>query len=166
MIWKLIGGILRVVELVFAAIVAGVLGSYLDDVEGKHVHDLGRFIYAVVVAGLAILFSLIWLLPFVKGFLHWPADIFMSILWWVAFGLLVDYIGDDCGYVFDWDNIRIREGSTCQKWKASIAFCFLSAICFLVSAIVGFLAMRHMKKEHRRDHATTHRRWYQRRSRV
>jgi hypothetical protein len=80
---------LRAAELVFAAIVAGVTGDYLHHAHGSS-WNLGRFIYTEVVAGLSIFLALIWLIPFSSTFIHWPMDIFISILWWVVFGLLVD----------------------------------------------------------------------------
>src|SRR4051812_30758828 len=53
------------------------------------------------------------------------------------FGLLT-YIHS---YVFDWDNVSFNDGTgTCPEWKATIAFAFLSAICWLVSAILGYVS--------------------------
>ncbi|KAL6415165.1 integral membrane protein [Ilyonectria robusta] len=86
---RLVSMALRAAELVFAAIVAGVTGEYLHRSHASS-WDLGRFIYTEVVAALSILFALLWLIPFSGTFIHWPMDIFMSILWWVSFGLLVD----------------------------------------------------------------------------
>ena len=86
---RIVSMILRAAELVFAAIVAGVNGEYLHKSNGS-AWSLGRFIYTEVVAGIAILLALLRLFPFASHFLSWPIDIFISILWWVAFGLLVD----------------------------------------------------------------------------
>lgn len=86
---RLVSLILRSAELVFAAIVAGVTGDYLHKSHAS-AWDQGRFIYTVVVAGISIFLALIWLFPFSSTFTHWPVDIFISILWWVAFGLLAN----------------------------------------------------------------------------
>lgn len=86
---RIISFVLRAAELAFAAIVAGLLGSYLDKSEASS-WDNARHIYTIVVAALAMLLSLLWLLPFTSTFVHWPVDLFISILWFVAFGLLVD----------------------------------------------------------------------------
>ncbi|KAF3018180.1 hypothetical protein G7054_g2490 [Neopestalotiopsis clavispora] len=143
--------ILRLAELVFAAIVAGINGAYLHSVHNTSSWSQGRFIYTEVVAGLAIFLSLIWLLPFSGSFVHWPVDIFISILWFVAFGLIVNLLGGSCGGTFNWDNIAIRGDDQCGKWKAVIAFSFLSAICWLVSAIIGIIWVRdHERKQYRR----------------
>jgi len=153
---------LRAAELVFAAIVAGVTGDYLHHAHGSS-WNLGRFIYTEVVAGLSIFLALIWLIPFSSTFIHWPMDIFISILWWVVFGLLVDLVGGSCGAIFDWGNVSPR-GDQCGKFKADIAFAFLSAILWLVSALVGFFWVR--KREQRAARAdaaySTRRRWYRR----
>lgn len=41
-------------------------------------------------------------------------------------------------YVFDWDNVGF-DGVGCGEWKATVAFAFLSAIFWLVSALVGYV---------------------------
>ncbi|KAL2261456.1 hypothetical protein VTK26DRAFT_4147 [Humicola hyalothermophila] len=153
--------ILRLGELAFAAIVAGLNGDYLHATRGARSWDLGRFIYAEVVAGLSILFAVIWLFPFSSSFIHWPADLFFSICWFVAFGLLVDWLDGGCGHVFDWEDISFHQTASCAQWKATIAFAFLSAVFWLASAMLGiFWVRRHVASDgyyHRR-------RWY--RSRV
>ncbi len=83
--------ILRLAELAFAAIVAGLTGDYLHSVQGSSSWDQGRFIYTEVVAGLSIILSIIWLFPFSGSFIHWPADLFISVAWFVAFGLIVNW---------------------------------------------------------------------------
>jgi len=164
---EIISIILRLAELAFAAVVAGLNGDYLHAVRGASSWDLGRHIYTEVVAGLAIIFAILWLFPFSSSFVHWPADLFISILWFVAFGLMVDWLDGACGWVFDWNNLGFRDTASCAQFKAVIAFAFLSAICWLVSAIVGYWWVR----RHTRVHHTTpapatyrRRRWY--RSRV
>jgi hypothetical protein len=86
----LVSIILRIAELVFAAIVAGINGEYLHLVRHTSSWDQGRFIYTEVVASIAIFLSLIWLFPFSSSFIHWPVDFFISVAWFVAFGLLVN----------------------------------------------------------------------------
>jgi hypothetical protein len=39
--------------------------------------------------------------------------------------------------VFDWGIISFKGTATCSQFKAIVAFSFLSAICWLVSAILG-----------------------------
>jgi len=159
MLTDILSILLRVAELVFAGIVAGVNGAYLHAVEGSSSMEQARFIYTEVVAGLAILLSLLWLLPFSGSFVHWPVDLFISVCWFVAFGLIVQALQGSCGYVFDWEGINLRGVNKCSNWKAIIAFTFLSAICWLVSAILGLLWVR----DHERK-ASYGRRTYRRRA--
>ncbi|KAL3960786.1 hypothetical protein ACCO45_005903 [Purpureocillium lilacinum] len=179
---RIVSMVLRAAELAFAAIVAGVTGEYLHKSNASS-WDLGRFIYTEVVAALSIFFALIWLVPFSSTFIHWPVDLFMSVLWWASFGLLVDVsprslppppdslltgiqlVGSSCGAVFNWDNVSPR-GDQCGKFKADIAFAFLSAVLWLVSALIGlFWVRRRERVAARADAYHRHHRWY-RRSRV
>jgi len=129
---------LRLGELAFAAVVAGITGAYLNSVSGESdsTYPIPRFIYTEVVAAISILLALLWLLPFSGGFIHWPVDFLVSACWFVSFGLLVNFIGPlDCGNIFYWGDIT-QEG-VCQRWKADVAFAFLSAIFWLASALLG-----------------------------
>ncbi|KFH41082.1 hypothetical protein ACRE_082040 [Hapsidospora chrysogenum ATCC 11550] len=157
---RLVSLLLRGAELAFAAIVAGVNGEFLHKSNADS-WTLGRFIYTEVVAGIAIFFALIWLVPFSSTFVNWPVDIIISLCWWAAFGLLVDDLqGGACGGVFSWGNIALR-GDPCGKFKAVIAFTFLSAILWLVSALVGFFWTRRRERlAVRAESAHRRRRWY------
>ncbi|KAH6697188.1 membrane-associating domain-containing protein [Plectosphaerella plurivora] len=138
---RILSFVLRAAELAFAAIVAGILGHFLDH-SAASAWDNGRHIYTITVSALAMLLALLWLLPFSSAFVHWPVDLFISILWFVAFGLLVDLTGSGCGGIFDWSNITVRGNDACGRFKAVIAFAFLSAICWLASAVIGFFWTR------------------------
>ncbi|KAF4125775.1 Membrane-associating domain [Geosmithia morbida] len=132
--------ILRIAEIGFGAVVAGVNGDIIDawTDAGADSWSMGRFIYTEVVAGLSILLSILRLIPLSWTFTHWHADLIISLCWWAAFGLLVDQLDQGaCGGAFDWDNISLR-GDPCGKFKAVVAFTFLSALVWLVSAIIGF----------------------------
>ncbi|KAI3397940.1 hypothetical protein diail_10109 [Diaporthe ilicicola] len=137
----LVSMILRLAELAFGAIVAGITGSYLHANKGQSSWTLGRFIYGEVVAALSILLALLWLLPFSGSFVHWPVDLVISFAWFAVFGLLVDWLGGRCGNTFDWSGIGFR-GQNCGSFKADEAFAFLSAICWLVSAFIGIYWVR------------------------
>ncbi|EXJ92310.1 hypothetical protein A1O3_00860 [Capronia epimyces CBS 606.96] len=134
---RLLSIALRVGEIAFAAVVAGIVGSYLHDYRSGSGLPLARFIYIEVVAGLSILLALLWLLPFASGFFHWPIDLILSFAWFAGFGLLVNYVNKTTcgGHTFDWAGIT--HGGFCGRWKSNEAFSFLSAIFWLVSALVG-----------------------------
>lgn len=62
-------------------------------------------------------------------------DILISFAWFAAFGILVDAINSlPCGSIWSW---HFRGDSLCARWKAAEAFSFLSAIVWIVSALVG-----------------------------
>ncbi|EXJ94056.1 hypothetical protein A1O1_02449 [Capronia coronata CBS 617.96] len=133
---------LRVAEIAFAAVVAGLVGSYLHDYRSDSGLPLARFIYVEIIAGISILLGLLWLLPFASGFFHWPVDLLLSFAWFAAFGLLVNYVNrTTCGgHTFDWGHLT--RGGFCQRWRSTEAFSFLSAIIWLASALLGLWFIR------------------------
>ncbi|KAJ5319100.1 hypothetical protein MYU51_013841 [Penicillium brevicompactum] len=131
--------ILRIAEIGFAAVVAGVIGHHLARVHHSSTNvdwwPESRWIYTEVIAGISILLGLIWLIPFSSGFFSWPLDVLISFAWFAAFGVLVDWLKrQGCGSPWIW---RFGGGSACGQWRAAEAFSFLSAILWLVSGIVG-----------------------------
>lgn len=82
--------IFRIMQLVSAAVVAGLLGHYLHNLHEGGGSSSRRVIYAITIAGLAIFFSLLFMLPLKYQFYAFPLDLIMFILWMVAFGLLVN----------------------------------------------------------------------------
>ncbi|KLU85356.1 integral membrane protein [Magnaporthiopsis poae ATCC 64411] len=156
--------ILRLAELAFAAIVAGLTGEHLHRTQNVSAWDNGRHIYTIVVAAISMLLAIVWLFPFSGSFIHWPTDFIISVMWFAAFGLLVDWLNGACGDVFDWSGIRLRGNDICAKQKAIVAFAFLSAICWLASALLGILWVR--RRERAVATAGHRRRWYRSRARV
>ena len=127
--------ILRIGELAFSATVAGLTGEYLHKNRGARASTHKRYIYTIVVAAISILFSLLFLLPFLGSFAKWPMDLILFVLWMVAFALLADANSDNnCGSIWRWGNVTSRDA--CGKYKANMAFAFLASIFFLVSAII------------------------------
>jgi len=164
----LVSLLLRVGELAFSATVAGLTGEYLHQRRGARASTHKRHIYTIVVAAISILFSLLFLLPFLASFAKWPVDLILFVLWIVAFALLADFNGDNsCGSIWRWGNVTQR--NQCGKYKANMAFSFLAAIFFLVSAILGFWVMRKQRRGTRTEHVkhshttTGRRKWYGRR---
>ncbi|KAJ5735602.1 uncharacterized protein N7483_000727 [Penicillium malachiteum] len=126
---------LRIAEIAFAAVVAGIIGHYLASYDSIEPWPEARWIYTEVIAGLSMLMGLIWLIPFASGFFSWPLDVLISFAWFAAFGILVDAIKHlPCGSIWSW---HFRGNGACGRWKAAEAFSFLSAIVWLVSALVG-----------------------------
>jgi len=153
--------LLRIGELAFTAVVAGLTGEYLHNTRGTSAWNKKRFIYTEVIAAIGILFSLLFLLPFMASFVHWPMDFLLFAGLMIAFGLLANYIGPNCGSIWNWHGITA--GGSCDKFKADLAFLFLASIFFLVSALLGLYVMH---KYRARADANARRGWYRRRARV
>jgi Membrane-associating domain len=79
---------LRIGELAFTSVVAGLTGQYLHQHKGARAWDEKRFIYTEVIAAIGILFSLLFLLPFMASFIHWPMDFVLFAGTMIAFALL------------------------------------------------------------------------------
>ncbi|KAI4125854.1 MAG: hypothetical protein LQ347_005212 [Umbilicaria vellea] len=136
---------LRISELAFAAIVAGLVGHYIRAFAILDNWPYSRSVYTEVIAGLSIIFALIWLLPFTGGFLHYPIDLFLSAAWLIVFAVDMGFVGPlDCGHI--WRSVEISQKGMCEKWKAAVAFSFLSALLWLLSALVG---LRFIRSAHR-----------------
>lgn len=68
-------------------------------------------------------------------------DVLISFAWFAAFGILVDAIHHlPCGSIWSW---RFGGDAVCGRWKAAEAFSFLSAIVWLMSAIVVCICVIH-----------------------
>ncbi|KAH7420044.1 integral membrane protein [Cadophora sp. MPI-SDFR-AT-0126] len=150
---------LRIGELAFTSVVAGLNGEYLHNTRHSSAGSRKRFIYLEVIAALGILFSLLFLIPFASSFLHWPIDLFLFAGTMIAFGLLAHY-DKQCGSVFNWHGIT--HGGACDKFKATIAFTFLASIFFLASAILGWWVSRRRTRTAHVDAAHGRRKWYRR----
>ncbi|KKK18016.1 hypothetical protein ARAM_005633, partial [Aspergillus rambellii] len=132
---RLLSIVFRVAEIAFAAVVAGIIGYFLHQYDKVDAWPQARWIYTEVVAGVSILLGFIWLIPFASGFFSWPLDVIISFAWFASFGILVDAIHKlDCGSIWYWGSIT--DNTYCGRWKAAEAFSFLSAIVWLVSALL------------------------------
>jgi len=146
---------LRFAEFVCGAVVLGLMAHFLDTHDGSKPRD----IYIIVWSCFSVLFSLLWLLPFTSALLHAPADFILSLGWFGAFGLLVNWVHKiNCGRAFQWHGLT--NGSFCGQWKAAEAFAFLSACFWLTSAVLALWV--HHKMDRRAVDATAtgrRRRW-------
>ena len=88
-------------SLTSCQIVAGLVGSFFGKDyfhNNGHQHgnwwssdsgSNGRLIYSEVIAGISIILSIVWLLPFAGGFIHYPVDIILMAAWFAVFGVLI-----------------------------------------------------------------------------
>lgn len=77
-------------QLISAAIVAGLLGKFLHNLHQGGGVSSRRVVYAISIAGISIFFSLLFMLPLKYQFYAFPLDLIMFILWIIAFGLLAN----------------------------------------------------------------------------
>jgi hypothetical protein len=87
---KVISVILRFIQFASAVIVLGVLGHFVHLLDDNDGNTDGRIIYTMVVAGIGIVYSILFIAPVDKLFLSFPADFVLFIMWLVAFCLLQD----------------------------------------------------------------------------
>ena len=114
-------------------IVAGLVGYYLDSQDKIHVW---RFIYTEAVAGISVILAMLCLIRCNNTtVVPFPMDLLLFALWMVAFGILVNLVASlQCGHAFNLDHAT--GSSLCNQWKATVAFCFVSSILWLMSGLM------------------------------
>jgi hypothetical protein len=118
-------------------VVLGLMAHFLD----IHTGSKPRDIYTIVWAVFSVLLSLVWLLPFTSALLHAPVDFLLSLGWFGAFGLSVDWVHRiGCGKAFQWRGLT--SGGRCGQWKAVEAFTFLSGVFWFTSALLAIWVHR------------------------
>ncbi|KFY97068.1 hypothetical protein V498_02294 [Pseudogymnoascus sp. VKM F-4517 (FW-2822)] len=151
----------RIMQLISAAIVAGLLGRYLHNLHEGGGSSSRRIVYAISIAGIAIFFSLLFMLPLKYQFYAFPLDLIMFILWMVAFGLLIGLGSSGCNsswYRTSWSWAWGRwyrspgtftrfTGSGCSSWRATLAWSFIGGIFWLLSFLLGlYFLMKHRSR--------------------
>ncbi|KAH8598422.1 hypothetical protein B0O99DRAFT_591709 [Bisporella sp. PMI_857] len=153
---KVCSVILRSGELVSAAIVAGIVGRYLYFLSSAHAHASSRIIYAIVIAGISILASLILFPPLKYSFYFFVLDFALWICWMVAFGLLCNLtISGGCNSYWYWNywgyywgrywhtipHVSITQSVVgtvgCSEWRVVLAFSFVAGWVWFTSGILG-----------------------------
>ncbi|KFY24257.1 hypothetical protein V493_05347 [Pseudogymnoascus sp. VKM F-4281 (FW-2241)] len=153
----------RIMQLISAAIVAGLLGHFLHNLhEGGGGSGSSRVLYAISIAGISIFFSLLFMLPLKYQFYAFPLDLIMFILWMIAFGLLISVGSSGCNsgwYRSRWSWAWGRwyrlppgeasrlTGAGCGSWRASLAWSFIGGIFWLLSFLLGlYFLMKHRSR--------------------
>ncbi|KKY19661.1 hypothetical protein UCDDS831_g05320 [Diplodia seriata] len=90
---------LRFLQFVLALTVCGLYGVDLDAARKAHAYGDAKWVYVEVVAGLAALTCLAYLLPMVKSLFFFAWDWVVFVLWLVVFGIFGRmYIGEAVEY--------------------------------------------------------------------
>ncbi|KAK4245987.1 hypothetical protein C7999DRAFT_42523 [Corynascus novoguineensis] len=144
----------RVWQIICAVVVLAILARFVHSVADAGVASDGRIIYGIVVASLTILFSIIFVAPFMYSFRAFPADLALFVMWLVLFSLLATRTGTHTcssrwftnywGYYwggwwwrrpFIGSPVRfVRSG--CGSWRTVLAFSFMAIVAFLISGIL------------------------------
>ncbi|QKX55391.1 uncharacterized protein TRUGW13939_02484 [Talaromyces rugulosus] len=129
---------LRVVQVASATIVAGIVGYFLNALQGGgDAWPIGRWIYVQVVAGLSIVLGCVLIIPNLHGCFVWPVDIIISLAWFAGFGNLInDLDGILCGQINSIGSVS-GTNAICSQWKAGESFAFISAMVWLVTGFWG-----------------------------
>lgn len=119
---------------------AGIVALFLHD-RGRDQVDplpLAVLIYAELTAAISILLALNWLFSGTHHLQHFSIDFCMSVMWFIAFALLVKYMGaTSCATKpFDWSGIA--KGGLCNQFKTCAALGFLVAILWIVDSLMGW----------------------------
>uniref|UniRef100_A0A0D2XTD1 MARVEL domain-containing protein n=1 Tax=Fusarium oxysporum (strain Fo5176) TaxID=660025 RepID=A0A0D2XTD1_FUSOF len=146
---KVASVILRFLELACGAIVLGLLGHFCDLVnEASNISVDGRIIYAMVVAGITIVYSIVFFAPFDILFMAFPFDFILFIMWLVAFCLLetrtrshicsAEWYYNYWGYYWGrfWrvgpvGRVSIN-GAGCSEWRTVLAFSIINLIMLYI----------------------------------
>jgi len=136
---RLLNMVLRGLQLVFAALVLGVMAWF----ETK-LHKLKsstdphpRVIYTLTVAVVSFIAALIFFIPFTMSIVNYVWDFVMMAAWFAAFGVLVDWFGNpDCHHDDKW----------CKRWKAAEAFSLISAILWLLSMLLALVVVHRIRQ--------------------
>lgn len=99
---KVISVLLRIFELCCAGIVLGILGHFFHVLHLGNGSADGRLVYAEVIAGLSVAFSILLVPPLTYSFYAFPLDLAIFICWMVAFGLLDNVSSLNPDYVVYW----------------------------------------------------------------
>ncbi|KAI5456217.1 hypothetical protein BGZ63DRAFT_367600 [Mariannaea sp. PMI_226] len=155
---KVVSVILRLFELCCAIIVLGILSRFAYEINLAGVDMDGRLIYTMVVAGIAIVYSIFFCPPFDTLFVGFAFDFILFIMWLVAYCLLQSRTaGQSCSagwYVNYWGyywghfwtlgpagTVRINSAG-CGEWRTVLAFSFIAWFLHLLSGILGAYVFR------------------------
>ncbi|KAL2270647.1 hypothetical protein VTJ83DRAFT_18 [Remersonia thermophila] len=147
--------IFRVWQIVCAAVVLGILSRFLYLINEAGAWRDGRVIYGIITGSISLVFSILFIAPFLYAFLGFPMDFVLWIMWLVLFSLLAArttggrcnsyWYYDYWGYYWGrwWLTPVIVTGpgdiewAGCSYWRTVLAFSFLAMIGYLGTAILG-----------------------------
>lgn len=85
---KILSVVLRVWEIICAAVVTGISGTYIHHLHDAHVGTPSRTAYTISTGAISIFFGLALLPPMKYSFWAFVLDFALFVMWMVVFGLL------------------------------------------------------------------------------
>ncbi|KAI5245228.1 hypothetical protein E4T43_03370 [Aureobasidium subglaciale] len=166
---KIASIVFRANELFSAAIVVGILGHFLNIIDDANGSANGKIVYAMVIASLALLFSIALMVPLWCTFRAFPLDFIMFLCWMVAFALLVNVVTDSdqkltgtnaCSsdwyysyWGYNWGryyrtpvvtSANVINNAGCADWRCVLAFSFISSMFWLASSFLVRRSTEHL----------------------
>jgi len=166
---KIASVLFRLGALCSAIIVVALLSRFFYLIDLANASANGRLIYAEVISVLDIVFSILLIIPAKYSFYAFPIDIVFFICSIVAFALLADlnssctstwyynYWGFYWGGFWRVPNVSVTTiGSAgCRTWRAILAFLFIGAMSWMLSAILGAFVCTDIRAGHETHRTTT-----------
>jgi len=167
---KIISVFLRVGELCCSVVVLGLVGRVLWYAGQANTYADGRLIFAIVVASISTLASMLFMVPFMLTFYACPIDLVMFVLWLLTF-IFIELISglDTCGgtwyynyWGYYWGGFWRRgpsfvvtgpwdiDWAGCGSLMAVLAFSFMASMAFLLSCLLGAYEVIKYKEEKKR----------------
>jgi len=166
--------ILRGVELISAAVVTGLVGSYIHSVNNAHDSVESRMAYTMSIAAISLFVSIVLMIPFKFTFWAFGLDLALFICWMTAFGLQLNLISGGCNSTWYWSNWGYYWGgyyntipvgdinqsivgnAWCSKWRAMVAYSFIGGWFWLMSAILGISYIIRSRGEEKKHPGNQH----------
>lgn len=167
---RIITMLLRLAQLACACIVMGILARFCYQLTVAQATANSRLVYTLVIAGITIVYSVLFCAPFNILSISFPFDFVLFVTWLVAFCLLADqshhcntvWFHNYWGYYWGrWWNDRppgvIPRYDGCGYWKTVLAFSFIASMMHLLSFILGIYIFRtYVRVKDSIEHAKRH----------
>lgn len=167
---RVITMLLRLAQLACACIVMGILARFCYLITVARVTANSRIVYTLVIAGITIVFSVLFCAPFNILAIAFPFDFVLFVTWLVAFSLLAsqshhcntDWFHNYWGYYWGrwWDDGPVGlvpRYDGCGYWKTTLAFSFIASMMHLLSFILGIYIFRtYVRVSESLEHAKKH----------
>lgn len=135
--------ILRVIQLLLGLSILGVYGAELAYARAMDRPLDGRWVFAVVIAGLSILTSIVYMVPLFRSYWGWAWDWILVVMTAAVFGIFAK-IYLPMPYT---DTMTDQEQAMLQRSKNGAWVDMISMIFWIISAITGTLLFQSWKRE-------------------